>query len=255
MSSDRSHSQLRCTQLCTNMPGCLRQDCRFAHSLAALSPPDETSVHYSKVWADGLVHRWFGQAISAETMNLIKFYWENGPKVDNRPLWAIGLYLFTQDAEAQRGIAYPWDFGLVQDQTMLRIIRRSSVLPFESYPGLWARLQDRKSVLSASIVGHSILGYELLPQHLKVTVLSPSGAEPIPANTGCSSAMRRSPAIAGPRPRSRSPRREPRSSAMGRSPATVGPRQRSRSPRREPRGRGSRRRSPSASSSASWSRR
>ena len=164
--------------------------------------PDESSLFYPRVWEQGQVHRWFGQTMSPEVVQLIRKYWVGAPILDNRPLWAIGLYLMHQEAECIGGLAYPWDFGLSADRDFLRMHRQRSTLPFQDYPQLWERLSIRKDVLSRSCVGTSVLGYELPPAGYTMTVFDQ--VEPTP--TSGSSAY--------PRERSRSIRRafRPRSS-------------------------------------------
>lgn len=153
--------------------------CAFAHSLSELLPPNERSQAYSIVWRHQQVDRWFGQAMSPESVNRIRDYWQSGPVELNRPLWACGLCALEGGHEHRGGLAYPWDYGLEADQAMLKMLRGGE-LPFDLYPHLWERLHRRRYVLSRSIVGTSVLGYTVPLEEFHVTVLSPppDAAEP-----------------------------------------------------------------------------
>ena len=206
-------ADLRCTQLCRHGPRHDDPRCRFSHSLSELMMPDETVKYYPDVWRLGHVHRWFGQVIDDDVMNIIRRYYAEGPVVDNRPVWAVGLCLMQHRVELCGGLAYPWDFGLSADMETLRILRRDAELPFRLYPDLMSRLQARKEVLSCSRVGSSVLGYNYPPPGYVLTHLAtpaPPPARPeeplggVYVDASCSSSesmSRRQPS----RSRSRSP--------------------------------------------------
>ena len=194
--------------------------------------------------------RFYGQRMSAEQLERIQAYYAVTPMCD-LPLWAIGLRLIAAEQEAVLGFAYPWDFGLTRDYDDLRAARLERGRPFESWPGLWDRLNERRRIL---------LTYEHPPHILGLSLPQPSSSAPMAppqdSRRSRSSSMRRSAPMAPlqdtRRTRSRSMRR---SSSMRRS-TPMGPpqdtrRTRSRSMRRStssssfgirrrgPRGRGS----------------
>ena len=133
------------TQLCVHGPRHDMQDCLFAHRLSELRPPDESVTLYPKVWRH--VDRFYGQTLSQDQMERFGMYWAAAEWWD-MPLWAIALVLLEGRQECILGMAYPWDFGLQQDQSMLRMLRRQDELPFDSYPALWDRLLGRRQTMS-----------------------------------------------------------------------------------------------------------
>ena len=148
--------------------------CSHAHSLSELLPPNERVVRYPEVWDRGLVHRWYGQSLSADALGILVRYWEAAPLVDNRPPWVVGLYLFTQRAECCAGMAYPWDFGLREDLAMLRRLRGSQELPFRPYADLWDRLEARRAVMAGGGMHSLPQGYFIpYPRRAPSMVLGP----------------------------------------------------------------------------------
>ena len=168
---DRGH--LFRTQLCDHGPDHTMSGCVFAHSLSELTCPDERRVLYPEVWERGLVHRWYGQAINSRMTSLLQRCYATGAVTENRPLWAVGLYLLEKRAECTAGLGYPWDFGLRGDLAMLRSIRGTNTLPFPFYDNLWQRLEARRQLMLRFEVGPSPLAYVIPEPELRLLPIDP----------------------------------------------------------------------------------
>ena len=133
------------TRLCAHGHDHASRHCMYAHSLLDLRRPYEVRLHYPAVWEQGLVHRWYGQAMTQEAMGLFERYWDATP-VGRRPTWAIGLYLMELGAECSAGMSHSWDFDLEGDLAMLCRSRGTAALPFRFYDNLWGRLEVRRAM-------------------------------------------------------------------------------------------------------------
>ena len=165
MSDPRSNVDLWRTSLCFHGAehGQSRPDCRFAHSLSELRPPDERFFSYEDQWRN--VDRFYGQFMDDDQLERIRKYYVTTPPCE-RPLWSVGLYLIAIGAECRLGFALPWDFGLVRDYDDLLDRRRYRSCPFRQWPGLWYRLSLRRQTL---------LSYESPPHQLGL--VSPSSRD------------------------------------------------------------------------------
>ena len=144
-------ADLERTRLCAHGPEHAAGHCMFAHSLLELRRPHEAWRHYTAVWDQGQIHRWYGQAMTPQAMGLFERYWDLTP-VGRRPLWAIGLYIIELRAECFAGMSYPWDFGLESDLSLLCRLRGTAALPFRFYDNLWVRLEARRAVELESLI-------------------------------------------------------------------------------------------------------
>ena len=132
------------TQLCKHGPRHRLPGCHFAHSLSELRCPDERVQLYPEAWCR--VDRFYGQALSQDQLERFQLYW-SAAEWWNLPAWAIALHLLEAHQECYRGMAYPWDFGLLQEQTMICLLRGRFELPFEPYPSFLDRLMQRRHVM------------------------------------------------------------------------------------------------------------
>ena len=158
--SSSSEFQLWRTQLCRHGSGHSRYECRFAHSLAQLRPPDESAHSYSGQWRECNFDRFYGQRVSQEQITRIEKYYNEVPLCDI-PLWAHGLYLLHRGLEDRMGLGLPWDFGLCVDHDDL-LDRRLPIAgrrlaPFAYYPHIWERLTRRRQcILSYAYPCHAL---------------------------------------------------------------------------------------------------
>ena len=168
--SDASSWDLWRCQLCSHGPdhGRRRPDCRFAHSLCELRRPDESRHSYANQWTLGRVDRFYGQRLSPDQIERIKYYYVR-TKTCDLPLWAIGLSLIFRGLECRAGYAYPWDFGLIKDYDELKELRVDRIFPMSEFSGLWRRLHDRRTFL---------VGYRHPPHLLGVNEPEPAPAPP-----------------------------------------------------------------------------
>ncbi len=126
------------------------QQCSFAHSLRELRPPFEDHILYDQVWRDG-VDRWYGQDLTTEQLNRIKWYWQHTPP-HQRPAWAWGLYWFQSNEELGFEPKLGEDFGLGADVSLMLSLRSGGQRPFRWMPGFWERIEQRGILLELRYV-------------------------------------------------------------------------------------------------------
>ena len=135
--------QYRC-QLCWYKNRCTRTVCRFAHRLDELLPPYEQTVELPGVWRDG-VHRWYGQKVEKKVLDRIQDCYERTPPRE-RPVWATGCLWFYHRLPSSVSIDdFPYDFGVWQDLSAVKMNRASKDWPFEYAPGFRARIEARRA--------------------------------------------------------------------------------------------------------------
>jgi len=114
--------------------------CSFAHSFVELMPPDERGSMLPEAWTGCYVDRWYGQNMSGQQLERIRFYSE-GIEPCELPLWVRGLFWFDAfgDIVARGGLCPmtlmeacgAWDFDLHADQQMLCFRTVDSAMPFD----------------------------------------------------------------------------------------------------------------------------
>ena len=200
-----SNRDLRRTCLCRHGPEHRDPDCRYAHSLSQLRGPDESVKSYADQWASGTMDRFYGQDMPRSQLNRIRRYYEQTHPCE-LPLWAVGLYLIASGKECDQGLAYSWDFGIVQDYDELLSRRYVREVPFRVWPGLWDRLAERRQRLLHYEYPCHELGLRA-PDTIRTAVESPvgGGSSPIAADRGRLPDRRRSCARGAISSRSSSP--------------------------------------------------
>ena len=159
MSDWRDRADLRCTRLCDIGPDHQDPDCPYAHKLSELRAPDESRQSYRLIWDSFCVDRFYGQAVSDDQLQRIKFYYDATPSCD-LPLWARALALICSHRERENGFAYPWDFGLLSDYWTIRVRRPYGGQLFAGFDGLWGRLLVRRESMLSYVHPPHMLGME-----------------------------------------------------------------------------------------------
>ena len=141
------------TQLCRHYlkNGCYHRDCKFAHQLSDLKPPDESDGLYTKVWKD--VNRWYGQELSEDIIETIENYFdEEKTRRMTIPKWAIACMIWYKDYVPTPEDHADDDYGLQEDIEDLLSTRR--VLPKEidrKVPkAIVAKLEHYKASISSA---------------------------------------------------------------------------------------------------------
>jgi len=138
-------SNLWRVRLCHHGPTCDHRNCGFAHSLADLRAPNESSRHYPEVWEKG-VDRWFGQPLKDEQIKIIQDYYELTPE-RHLPQWSRALRYCTSGRHDVKERHHVWDYGLNQDCELLCLHRKEHRLPFRFQDKAWDMLEAQKQKL------------------------------------------------------------------------------------------------------------
>ena len=104
------------TVLCPNGRQCAGHrdgSCCFAHSMAALMPPDESIRDHTAAW-NGFVDQWYGQAMGQVQLHRIQKYYVDTPPFE-RPVWAKGLAWYVMEKHVARAPECGWDWGIRSD--------------------------------------------------------------------------------------------------------------------------------------------
>ena len=105
---------------------------------------------YPQVWDDHKVDRFYGQRMSPEQIERIRYYDECTPRQD-LPLWVYGVrYAASKGgcAKSSLGDAFlPWDYGLDADCRQMCRMRCDGRVPFAPWKELWESLEKRRAEL------------------------------------------------------------------------------------------------------------
>ena len=150
----QSNPDLRCCVLCPYGAKCrfhAERRCGFAHALKNLRRQYAQNHAYDEVWHGG-VDRWYGQEMTSEVLERIARYANTTHQCDI-PMWTEGVRWYQSRKDGQVYDLFPSDFGLAQDLEVICMNRVGGALPFESAPGLWARISlRRKDMLQRSCI-------------------------------------------------------------------------------------------------------
>ena len=102
------------------------------------------------MWDEHKVDRFYGQRMSQEQLDRIRFYDEHTQRQD-LPLWVYGVrYAASRGATASftMGDSFmPWDYGLDADCRQMCRMRCDGRVPFDAWTQLWDRLGKRRAEL------------------------------------------------------------------------------------------------------------